>query len=198
MDALTKLAAVNILLQSINEAPTNSLVTNSGSITAEVAKAQTELDTATRSLQLTRTWSWNTGVTTLSPTVDQIILIPSGVAKVDAVEPTTDVVIRRHPTKGMALWNRGAETWSFTAPLSVEVQYTFDFDALPEVAKEYVVKSAARRFQAKELGDQIADRFNEEEERRAWLALLNDDAATSDTNIFRSNDFIKTVANHRR
>jgi hypothetical protein len=194
MDALTKLQAVNSLLQSINEDPVNSLLTS----IAEVAKAQTEIDAAARSLQLSREWSFNTSVTTLNPNVDGIVLVPSGAAKLDATDRSIDTVIRKHPTAGMALWDRGNETWTFTKPVKVNITYTFEFDALPEVAKQYVVATASRRFQAKELGDQIADRFNAEEEQRAWAALLNDDAATADTNLFRSNDFIRSVAPRRR
>jgi len=198
MNALTKLAAVNLLLQSIGEAPTNSLLTNSGSITAEVSQASTELDTAARSLQLSRNWPWNYDTkVTLNPDVDGVITIPANAAKIDGHEPCTDVVIRARPNGQMALWNRTDRSWTFTAPVVVDVTYTYDFDQLPEIAKEYVVRAASRRFQAKELGDQADDQFNDLEEKRAWFALLKDEAASSDANLFR-NPYVSRMAWHRR
>lgn len=198
MNALTKLQAVNLLLQAIGEPPTNSLATNSGSIVAEVGQAITEIDTATRSLQLARPWSWcsDEGVT-LSPDINGVIAVPANASKVDACDPRVDVVIRARPGGQMALWDRTARTFTFTAALKADVSYTYDFDALPEIAKEYVTRQASRRFQAKLNGDTAADQFNAAEEQRAWLALLKDDAATTDANLL-NNCFVRRTAYGRR
>lgn len=79
---LTKLEAVNILLDTIGETPVNSLT---GTLTADVAKAKSTLEEVNKRVQ-NKGWHFNTKYDyTLTPdAITNHIAIPVNVVKVDA------------------------------------------------------------------------------------------------------------------
>jgi hypothetical protein len=185
---MTELEAVNEMLMSIGQSPVNTLAVTG---IKDVSIAHQRLQSATRRV-LTRGFAFNTDVNyPLSPDVDGVIIIPSNVLKVESMD-STELVMRRHPTKGMALYNKADRTFLFTTEVPLKIVWAFEFEDLPETARTYVATSAARRFQSKAIGSQILDRFEEEDEVRAWLLLEREERGSRKTNLFSSNRTMST------
>jgi hypothetical protein len=87
----------------------------------------------------------------------------------------------------MALYDTANQTFEFADAVSVKVVWAFPFEDLPETARTYIATSAARRFQSKLIGSQILDRYEEEDELKAWLQLEREERGARKTNLFRNN-----------
>jgi hypothetical protein len=183
ISATTELEAVNEMLMSIGQAPVNTLAV-SGIKDVNIARAR--LQSQTRRV-LSRGFNFNTDDNyTLTPDSDGIILIPNGTLKIEGTGATDDYTQRRH-AKGMALYNRTDATFVFAASVTVKVTWAFAFEDLPETARCYIATAAGRRFQSKVIGSTILDRFEEEDELKAWLLLERDERGSRKTNLFRAN-----------
>jgi hypothetical protein len=184
IQVMTELDAVNEMLMSIGQAPVNTLAVT-GIQDVNIAKA--ELTKVSRRVQ-SRGWNWNTDDNyTLNPDVDGAILIPEGALKVDASDTGSNLVQRRHPTKNaMALYDRDNQTFTFTAPVAVQIIWGFAFEDMPETARTYIATSAGRKFQSRVVGSQILDRYQQEDEQVAWVLLDREERASRDTNLFRT------------
>lgn len=184
IQVMTELEAVNEMLMSIGEAPVNTLAVT-GISDVNIAKA--ELVKVSRRIQ-SRGWNWNTDDDyEIAPDIDGICIVPDGALKVDATDYTANIVQRRHPEKGMALYDRDAKSFTFTEPVSCKVVWGFAFEDLPETARAYVATAAGRKFQSRVVGSPILDRYGEEDEQRAWFLLEREERAGRDTNLFRRN-----------
>ena len=183
IEVMTELEAVNEMLMSIGQAPVNTLNVT-GIKDVNIAKAR--LRTVTRTV-LSRGFNFNTDENyELSPNADGIILIPPGVLKLEGMGPTDEFTQRRHAT-GMALYNKTDNTFIFDAPVALKITWGFAFEDLPETARNYIATCAGRRFQSKVIGSQILDRFEEEDELKAWMLLERDERGSRKTNLFRGN-----------
>lgn len=181
---MSELEAVNEMLASIGQAPVNTLAVT-GITDVNIAKQR--LSSMTRRV-LMRGFYFNTDENyTLSPDVDGHIVIPSGVLKIEAMSAGDDIVQRRLDVKGMALFNKATLSFLFAAPVQVKVTWAFPFEDLPETARCYIATAAGRRFQSKIIGSQVLDRFEEEDEMKAWVLLDRDERGTRKTNLFRGN-----------
>lgn len=178
----TELEAVNEMLMSIGQAPVNTLAVTG---IKDVAIAQKRLATALRTIQ-TRGWWFNTDdAYELSPDVDGQIVIPEGILKIDSLG--SDITERTHPTKGRCLYNRAEGTFDFLEAVTCKVVWGFGFEDIPQTARDYVATVAGRRFQSKAIGSQILDRFEEEDELKARIAMIREDRASRRTNLFTGN-----------
>jgi hypothetical protein len=194
IEPTTELEAVNEMLMSIGQAPVSTLAV-SGIRDVNIAKAR--LESMARRVQ-SQGWNFNTDEDyDLNPDIDGVIAVPSGALKVDGQLATDDFTVRRHPTKGMAIYNKTERTFIFTAPIKVKVVWGFAFADLPETARCYIATAAGRRFQSKVIGSQILDRYEEEDEAKAWFNLQREERASRDTNLFRSNAAISGIMNRR-
>jgi hypothetical protein len=179
---MTELDAVNDMLMSIGQAPVNTLEVSG---ITDVSIARQRLDVALRNT-LARGWWFNTDTGyELSPDVDSIVLVPANALKVEGA--AADVTERTHPTKGRALYNRAERAFEFDDAVSCEIVWGFGFADIPQTARTYVATVAARRFQSKAIGSQILDRFEEEDELKAWVNLIREDRASRRTNLFTGN-----------
>lgn len=184
---MTELEAVNEMLMSIGQAPVNTLQVTG---ITDVAIARKRLDTALRQV-LKRGWWFNTDREyLLSPDVDGHIIIPSNALKVDSVG--ADITERTHPAKGRCLWDRSEETFDFTEAVTCKIVWGFGFEDIPQTARDYVSIIAARRFQSKAIGSTILDRFEEEDELKAHIAMVREDRASRRTNLFTGNQGISS------
>lgn len=191
MAPMTALEAVNEMLMSIGQAPVNTLEVT-GIKDVSIAKAR--LDGATRRV-LSKGFTFNTDKNyALAPDVDGIILMPTNALKVESMD-RSELVQRRHPTKGLALYNIAGQTFEFDASVSVKIVWAFPFEDLPETARNYIATVAARRFQSKAIGSQILDRFEEEDELKAWLLLEREERGSRKTNLFQGNAGISGFGN---
>jgi hypothetical protein len=132
-------------------------------------------------------YCWNSDTNyTLSPDPDGAILLPNGTLDVDASDPGTNLSVRLHPVKNqLALYDGDNQTFTFTDDVTVDIVWGFDFDSLPQPARAYIATAAARRFQAQTVSSVVLDRFNEEDESRAFILLQRYERRCRDTNSFR-------------
>lgn len=190
----TTLDAVNEMLMSVGQAPVSTLQVSG---IRDVNIAQAELTKVLRRV-LSAGWNFNTDTNyELTPDVDGHITIPNGVLKVDASDKTTNYVLRRHDTKGLCLYNRDDRTFVFTDPVECDIVWGFEFDDLPETARAYIAVSAGRKFQSRVIGSSVLDRFQAEDEQRAYVLLVKEERASRDTNMFRSNAYLQGFGRRR-
>ncbi|EQB10418.1 hypothetical protein L284_17150 [Novosphingobium lindaniclasticum LE124] len=180
---MTELEAVNEMLMSIGQAPVNTLAVTG---IKDVSIARARLSSMTRRV-LSRGFNFNTDEDyPLTPDSEGIILVPEGTLKIEGMSATDDFTTRRHP-KGLALYNKTDRTFTFPAGITVKIVWAFAFEDCPETARCYIATAAGRRFQSKAIGSQILDRFEEEDEMKAWLLLERDERGQRKTNLFRNN-----------
>lgn len=191
LSPMTDLEAVNRMLNSIGQAPVNALpATGIG----DAAKATQQLLETARDVQ-TVGYCWNTDKNyELTPDADGYIAVPNGALDVDASARTVNVVIRRNPdTDTMSLYDKDNLTFDFSDdydadnPLEADIIWGYEFNDLPQPARSYIATAAARRFQAQLISSDILDRFNEEDEERAFLLLQRYERRCQDANLFRRN-----------
>lgn len=177
---MTELEAVNVMLESIGEQPVNSI--DPQDITQEASLAQTILHGISRDVQALG-WYFNEGYeVTLSPDGNQNILIPTDALKIVVVGETDAIGIR-----GDRLYNRTENTDVFTESVDAYVVYFLAFTDLPQSARAYVTIRAARVFQQRVLGAENLDKFNQEDERRAWVLLQQDEVDNQGFNFANLN-----------
>ena len=183
---MSDLEAVNRMLNSIGQAPINTLPTSG---IGDAAKALKQLSATAREVQAVG-WSWNTDYAySLTPDAsDNSLILPVGALDADATDPTVNLVIRPHPESGaQVLYDIDNQTFEFTEPVEVDIIWGFEFNDLPAVAREYITVAAARRFQAQIVNSPVLDRFNEQDEVRAFTLLQRQERRVRDTNSFRRN-----------
>lgn len=191
---MTELEAVNEILQSIGQAPVNTL--NVTGIT-DVSNARSKLITITRRV-LTYGFNFNTDSDwEILPDADGVILVPSGALKIESQDITANLVERLHPTKGRAVWDKDNRTWEFTAPVSFKITWGFSFEELPETARCYVATAAAQQFQARIVGSRILNEFTKDDADNAWVLLIKEERASRPTNLFRTNASMAKLTNRR-
>lgn len=195
LSPMTDLEAVNRMLASIGLAPVNTLE-NSG--IGDVAKAHQQLLETTRDVQSVG-YSWNTDTQyKLTPDGDGAIILPEGVLDIDASDKSVNVVTRRHPDKGkLALYNQDDQTFEFEAELEVDIIWGYPFNDVPSAARAYIATAAARRFQAQVVSSPVLDRFNEEDEARAYMLLARHERRVSDLNSFRRSPALRRWVGRR-
>ncbi len=179
----TRLEAVNTLLASIGESPINSL--DAGLVESETAERQ--LDETNRSVQ-SMGWVFNTerGLT-LQVNERGQIPVPEGILR---IEVEGKDIIRR----GKNLYNRSTHTDQFTTPQLVSVVWGFDFEDLPEAARQYIMLRAAQQFQSRFIGDGSMDAFLGRDAEQAWVILKDYDGEAADASIF-DNEEIQIMLN---
>jgi len=184
----TKLEAVNVCLTNIGEAPVTSL--DSG-LLVDAQVASDIVDEISREVQSVG-WNFNTEVHTLSPDTDGFIHLPASTLRADTVQEDArfNLVVR-----GRRLFDKDNNTYVFSSTKKVELVLFLDFEELPEVARRLIALRAARTFQERQLGVDSLSAQNRDDERRAWAAMLDEEAASSDYNILTgSADVYRSVS----
>lgn len=199
---LTKLDAVNMCLSSIGQSPINTLDVVG---IKDAAVAVLSIDNATREV-LSRGWSFNTDrELPLTPDGNGFILTPSNALWVDPSFDADNYVQRWNPNAGtgaLTLYNIRDRTFVFSDAVKCDVIYGYEFEQIPQVARNYIATRAARLFQSQVLGSDILFRYTELHESEALANLTRLEARTKDRNIFRSpadtNAIIHRRTNPRR
>lgn len=181
--ATTLLEAVNALLATIGEAPTQS-VDNSGSVS--VAVAVSAINESSRQIQ-SRGCYFNTDEGySLIPDISGEITLPPNTLFVDASDTTLNVVQR-----GTRLYNRDTHSYEFETAVEVDLVILLPFEEMPEYARYLSVVIASRRFQTSVLGAPGVLRYSPEDEQRAWIAFEQAEAEQADYNL--SDGFTSTL-----
>ncbi len=188
--AQTKLDAVNLMLASIGQSPVSTLT---GSLPKDVSKAVVALDSALREV-LTQGWSFNSDTEyEMTPDVNGRIAVPASSLQID---PTygQDMVPRYDPVgAGMFLYDR--EKRSFTehsGDVKVDIVWAFEFEQIPQHARQYIATKAARKFQSGIMASAILHQFTRDDESEAYATFRRVEKRQKQYNINKY-----SVAKHR-
>jgi hypothetical protein len=184
----TKLAAVNIMLSTIGEAP----ITDISSTLLDAQTAVTILDNINNTVQA-KGWAFNTE---FDKTITQIggeIVLPTNTAKADLAQTETkfrkvanDYVIRGDASAANALkmYDTRKQTFSIGKDLKLDLVLLLDFEQIPELARRYIAIKASRVFQERVLGSRSLSEVNRADEQEALFDLKEADGSSGDYNIF--------------
>ena len=190
---LTKLDAVNIILNVIGETPVSSLT--SGLPDAEAA--ETKLNSTIMEV-LAKGWQQNTETSIyMFRDSNNEINVPSQYLRVDTTlqDKEINITVRKQDGK-RKLFDLRAHTFTFTKDLLVDVLIEIEFEALNFELQNYIAFRSARKFQESAMGSATLDSFAGRQEQEAYAALLDAEAEGEDTNILRSSAHVY-YATHR-
>ena len=181
---LSKLQAVNIVLDAIGETPVSSL--SSGLPDAESAEAK--IDEISKSVQA-KGWHQNTDYKLkLTPDTNNNILIPDTYLRVDTAssDRDTNVTVRKNGTQNM-LYHIKNQNFTFTSYVWADVVHHLEFENLSVELSPYVAYRAARRFQEAQMASVALDNFTMRAEMEAYAALMDAETENEDSNILTDN-----------
>jgi len=183
----TKLEAVNSMLGHIGESPVNS-ISNANALPVSAATAISTLNEISRVVQ-SEGWHFNTEVeVTLSPAGDGTISLSEDIIEMDPIDSSVDVVQR-----GVSLFDRANNTYTFIKDVVVNQTRLLDWDALPELARSYINLRAARVFQGRIVGSKELESLTARDEYMARSSLLDFDSGSSDRTIFDNYDTVSRI-----
>lgn len=187
---LTTLDAVNIILNSIGEAPVSSV--NSGLAEAEAAEAR--LLEVSREVQA-KGWSQNheRGILLTRNNSGQIP-IPKEYLRVDTtgIHSSVDVTVRTQNSRRY-LYNRGSSSFKFDQNMLCDVVLQHDYENLSIELQNYIAYRAARKFQESQMGSTSLDAFAKRNEEEAWAALLDAESEAEDSNILTDSAYMVSI-----
>lgn len=173
---LTKLAAVNIVLSNIGQAPLTSLTTSN----PMAAVAEGIIDEVSLALQ-SEGWVFNTEQDyPFTPDTSKNITVPTNVLSLDTVEWSNYEPIIR----GGKLYDKRNHTFAWKDTLYLKVVWYFDFEDLPEVFKQYIAVRAANLFANRAVGSSEVVKYSEREELLARSAVMEYETQQGDYNMF--------------
>ena len=175
---LSKIEAVNIVLESIGEAPVSSLT--SGLPDAEAAESK--LDEVNQNIDYNLK---------LMPNSNNLIYIPSNYLRVDTTQEhqSINVTVRNYNNR-LALYDIKKQTYEFTQNLNVDVVYLLEFEDLSLELSTYIAYLAARKFQESQMQSVALDNFTRRGELEAYAALLDAESETDDANILTDSAYV--------
>ena len=177
---LNKLAAVNILLSNIGQAP----VTAIDNANPMVAMAANLIDEVTNNLQA-EGWSFNTEKAyPFQPATDGCIYIPDNILQIDAGYYANNDTVQRNGK----LYNKRTHSYQFEGKQEFDVVWLVEFDDMPEAFKNYVSMRAANLFAGRSVGSAEAAKFGEREEMMARAAMIEYETQQGDYNMLGTAD----------
>jgi len=187
---LTKLDAVNQILESIGEDPVSSL--SSGLPDAE--SAERILDRVSREIQA-KGWMCNLERKyLLSLTADKTVPLSDTVLRIDTVgtDKQINVSVRKYLNQ-FHLYDVDKHKFTFDKALTVDIVWERDISDLTLELQLYITAKAARRFQESELGSVAADQFAVRAEQEAYAALMDAEAEADDSNALTDSPYLRYV-----
>lgn len=184
---LTKLEAVNIVLDAIGESPVSSLT--SGLPDAEAAESKLD---EVRVEILSRGWHQNIEKNvTLKRDANNEILLSNIYLRVDSTGGDKDTnVVQRYSNGKRKLFNISEREYTFDKDLVVDLIIDIPFDELTVELQNYIAARAARKFQESSLGSASLDSFTVRGEAEAWAGLQDAEAENEDNNIIKSSPHV--------
>ena len=176
----TKLAAVNRILSNVGQAPTTTLI--AGNPLVEMAEVVlNEVNIAVQS----EGWIFNTEYSyPFTPDSTNCIAIPENVLALDSNGRTNSYLVIREGK----LYDKAAHSFTFEGVQKLDVTWLFDFEELPEAAKEYITIRAGNVFAGRSVGSSEAVAFGQREEVMSRATLMEYDTQQGDYSIFNTND----------
>ena len=192
---MTELDAVNMMLISIGQTPVNTLEVSG---IRDVAIAQTILQNTAREIQGQGWWFNQETDYEVSPDGSGYVAVPVTAFHFDPVDCTHNYVPRDN-SGTMSLYDLTDKTFVITEdPLKVDVIWFFDFDEIPQAARNYIAVRAARRFQAYMVGSQILHEYTKEDEGIALTECKRLDLKSRDVNLLNDGSFTNQIFQRRR
>ena len=165
--------AINILLQTINELPIETLEDIDNILEAQIA--QSVIIEAKKAI-LTEGWDINTDTNyPFQPTTDGIITIPAGV--LDLRVGSTIIV------RDWMLYDKVRHSRKFTETQFCDVTWNLDFNTLPHAIRYYITLVAAQKFQARMITDSTMYSFTTEDINNALIVAKQSNGFTSNFNM---------------
>lgn len=187
---ITKLEAVNRLLDAIGEDAVNSLASG----LADAEKAERKIEEVSKEIQA-KGWDCNTSFgLVLSTDSNGKIVLPDNTLKVD----TAGTDERLHVgTRGQYLFDLDNNTLVFDGSVEVDLVQFLDFEDLPYELQNFIVCRAGRIFQEGAMGSTSLDGFTSRREKEAeadWNAAASD---TEDANVIDQSSSVRVIAYRR-
>lgn len=177
----TELEAVNTMLNTIGEAPVNTLV-NMTSVDA--ITAQSILANVNRSVQA-EGWFFNSEYGyPLAPDQNSNLPLPTNIMSVDSTSESHDYQIVQ---RGSRAYDRKNHTYTFTQTVKCDLILLLSFEEIPEAARNYIALRAARILQDRLLGSDSLHGMNREDEYQALTTLRLMESENADYNILTGN-----------
>lgn len=184
---LTKLAAVNIMLDAIGETPVSSL--NSGLPDAEAAERV--LLEVSRDVQESGFHCNTDEEITLTPDVDGFIPLPQNTLRVDS---SGDDQYRDVVERAQKLYDRENQSDVFTDSIVVDLVIELAYEDLPYRLANYIARKAARVYHERVLGSAALDSFIVKNEEDAKAKLEDSEFDADDANVLRQSESAKRIA----
>lgn len=184
--ALTKIEAVNLMLDAIDEEPISSL--DSGLPDAETAERFLD---RTKKDVLAKGWHSNTDIEyTLTRDSSNEYQVPSLALRIDTSGSDKSVNVAARYDGGIRkLYHVKDQTFTFSnnATLKVDITWDYEFADLPHELQSYIAYHAARKFQESEMGSVALDAFTLRGEQEAYAALQDSEIEAEDANALTDN-----------
>ena len=181
---MTRLEAVNAVLNAIGDTPINTLEDDES---VEVSVINEMIDFTSRSLQ-SQGWDFNTITEiTLTPDIrDNKIVYPKQYLHIENSDPSTVLVQR-----GDYLYNMTTRSYTFTSPIVISAIEFLDFDDLPHQFRYCIAIKVAKEYQERYLGDQLLAQELTNKLSEAHMFVLRYDVNRGNYNIL-SNTSVAT------
>ena len=182
----TKIQAVNTLLDVISESPVTTLGEN-----ADATAAETVLDEVNMRVQ-SRGWYFNTHIQDLTINESGKFPLGTSVSRFDwprSSPDDPDLVLRFIEDGAAEVYDRKNNTTTFEVGKvfkDCHITSLLEFTRLPEAARQFIMISAARTFQARRLTSNQRERFSFEQERRAEAEMKREELKAGDFSSFSS------------
>jgi len=181
---ITELDAVNAMLEMMGSAPISSLPTSGVS---EAYIARNILHRISREIQ-GKGLTFNTDRRyTMSPDINGFIVTPSNTLRMD---PTydSDLFVQRFDVADskMKLYNPTEHTFIFTKEVLMDIVWFFEWEGVPDHARNYIYVRAARHFEKKFQTSETVFKLGEEDEIRASAEFWSAEYRVSDDTILAS------------
>ncbi len=183
----TELEAVNTMLNTIGEAPVNTLV-NMTSVDAITALSV--LRNVNRGVQA-EGWFFNSEKDyPLVPDQNNNLPLPTNLMSVDStsLESKFDLVQR-----GQRAYDRKNHTYIFTQTVKCDLIILLSFEEIPEAARNYIALRASRILQDRLLGSDSLHGMNREDEYHALTTLRLMESENADYNILTGNSDVSRI-----
>ena len=184
---LTELEAINEVLATGSESPISTLEDN---VVIDASLAMNTLRATSVEVQ-TQGWNFNT-LESLSITPDQSgeIRLPRNTLKVDTVGESANMNCVQ---RGLRLYNKTDNTYTFTAPVVVDLVEGLDFEELPSTARMYITIRAARKYQDRYFGDPNTHSYTLQDEQVARAAMVQEEIDSRDPNMLTDSLFMQQL-----
>lgn len=178
----TELEAINTILASVGELPVTSLASSDPTVTV----AQNTLNEVSRAVQGLG-WFWNSETDVELTAAADAIVIASNVLRIDVARkgPNAANYIQKYNSGVKQLYDKENKTFTIStgSVIKADIVYLYDFAAVPQAARRFIMLKAARLFAGRFLNDRGRLQAASVEELDAWRALKREEDETGDFNI---------------